>query len=217
MLSFRDRQVNSSRPVHLTEEMSYNNEAFTGEYETSRSAGLHGRQGLYIRKLSVPLPPSGFSGSEQRESSSRPLNDLLPILEMPEPLHGDLTASLQSNGRTRDKTSGKDATVKDKMLERVREGTETRTECFPTIKKEQHAERERTDGTSAAAASLVQGDAGGKPNTDKPRDENIKTNHIKKAKVTVRDADNPYRAILAVICVSDEDNTSTEDELQESF
>ncbi|XP_071389345.1 cadherin-related family member 5 [Centroberyx affinis] len=196
--------VNSSQPEYLMEEMSYNNEAFTGEYEPPRSGSLHGRQGVYTRKQS--LPPS-FPNSEQ-ESSSGPLSDLLRVPAKSAPQPRDFTPSLQYKGQMPVAASSTGAAVKDKMLESVKEETQIGTECFPTVKEGLHSVLGRTEVLSTDVGAMVQGDGKGRLNIVKF--QGMKGNQKREAKDTKRDVENPYSSMHAVICVSDDD-TSSED------
>ncbi|XP_071358635.1 cadherin-related family member 5 isoform X2 [Trachinotus anak] len=54
--------VSSSRPVYSLDDSSYNTRAFSHHCESSsRSESLHGRQGVYTRRLSLLHPPSSSS------------------------------------------------------------------------------------------------------------------------------------------------------------
>lgn len=64
-----DKQVSSSRPVFSLEDPSYNTRAFSQNFaSSSQSESLHGRQGVYTRRLSLLYPPSSSSNpmSEQQ-------------------------------------------------------------------------------------------------------------------------------------------------------
>ncbi|XP_070997411.1 cadherin-related family member 5 isoform X1 [Oncorhynchus clarkii lewisi] len=107
--------VNSGRPmIPLVEEVSYQNEGFSIDYEASGGSGsLFGRHGVYTRKQSLIPPPPRCHSSHPDCGSGTVTGDMLPILAAPEPLVKDLTAALISNSRKGDNTISTGAVTKD--------------------------------------------------------------------------------------------------------
>ncbi|XP_035604511.2 cadherin-related family member 5-like isoform X2 [Oncorhynchus keta] len=107
--------VNSGRPmIPLVEEVSYQNEGFSIDYEASGGSGsLFGRHGVYTRKQSLIPPPPRCHSSHPDCGSGTVTGDTLPILVTPEPLVKDLTTALISNSRKGDNTISTGAVTKD--------------------------------------------------------------------------------------------------------
>ncbi|CDQ64451.1 unnamed protein product [Oncorhynchus mykiss] len=100
--------------IPLVEEVSYQNEGFSIDYEASGGSGsLFGRHGVYTRKQSLIPPPPRCHSSHLDCGSGTVTGDMLPILATPEPLVKDLTAALISNSRKGDNTISTGAVTKD--------------------------------------------------------------------------------------------------------
>ncbi|XP_056132691.1 cadherin-related family member 5 [Lampris incognitus] len=142
--------VSSGQPEYLTEEMSYSNEAFIGEYVSSRSGSLHGRHGVYTRKQSLPAALLHPPGRDER-GGSRPSGGALhfPVMPEPPPLSRGSASSLQSRDVTSEEAGhSQGPVVKDAPLVGVREESEMETECSPAVKQESHSVQGQTEGTS---------------------------------------------------------------------
>lgn len=82
----RGQQVNSGRPISLIEDASYHNEAFI-DYEYS--------SGLYTKIDDAPPPATRTFESERPV----PLQDMLPILMLPEKTPVNIKSSALTNGK----------------------------------------------------------------------------------------------------------------------
>ncbi|XP_040008488.1 cadherin-related family member 5 [Xiphias gladius] len=69
-------EVSSSRPVFSLEDPSYNTRAFSQNFaSSSQSESLHGRQGVYTRRLSLLYPPSSSSSSNPMSEQQLQVSD----------------------------------------------------------------------------------------------------------------------------------------------
>ncbi|KAM6986273.1 cadherin-related family member 5 [Aplochiton taeniatus] len=194
------QMVNSSQPMPLGEEVSYQNDAFTGD-DASSSGGLHGRPGVYTRKQSLPLPPSRLYNSEQG-CSSRSTTGVLPLLVIPEPLPRQLTASLPSYCNTTDLTTSKKPGEKD-----VEQGKEMARGLYPVLEDETYSKRAPPKGLIVSTEE----DADENTNVKEIRNDTIHTGQITELRAIEQEAENPYTNLPTVIYDSDQEETPTED------
>ncbi|XP_038834301.1 cadherin-related family member 5 [Salvelinus namaycush] len=189
--------VNSGRPmIPLAEEVSYQNEGFSIDYEASGGSGsLLGRHGVYTRKQSLIPPPPRCHSSHPDCGSSTVTGDMLPILVMPEPLVKDLTPSLVSNGRKGDSTISTGAVTKDEKernkqrdMEKEEEMEwEKQWERAVGTKEKRNSEGERTDksrdvlGASSDTADVSEASED-QTNPEKPQSHRMKTHQIREPK-----------------------------------
>ncbi|XP_062339051.1 cadherin-related family member 5 isoform X1 [Osmerus eperlanus] len=109
--------VNSACPVPLVDEVSYHNEAFSGDHEPCTP-------GRYTRREEMAAPPRRSTSQEQNSSKggSRLLGNTLPILVIPEPLPRQSPTPITSNGgRTPGNIITTGVAKKDENLEEERQ------------------------------------------------------------------------------------------------
>ncbi|XP_031439279.1 cadherin-related family member 5 isoform X3 [Clupea harengus] len=111
--------VNSGRPVPLIEEFSYNNEAYHDNEADFNS--LCGKEGNYTIRDEISLrPPSIMQFRSREHKQSRKMNDMFPILVMPEP-----SSFILANGGAMEKALDKSASFSEGTYGRDREDSLT--------------------------------------------------------------------------------------------
>ncbi|XP_016096182.1 cadherin-related family member 5-like isoform X1 [Sinocyclocheilus grahami] len=185
------QQVNSGRPISLIEDASYHNEAFIDHEYPS---------GLYT-KTDDMLPPPIRAYESDRPT---PLQDMLPILVLPEITPTNISSSALING----KACGKSVSFKDDA--RIADETFPKNEGQIVVVCNQMETREDTltpvvqqnTFTIATAENPAEKVDICCPNPSvRPRDEHIFT----QANEADEDDNDPYKNMASVIYSSDED------------
>uniref|UniRef100_A0A8C1XSA9 Cadherin domain-containing protein n=1 Tax=Cyprinus carpio TaxID=7962 RepID=A0A8C1XSA9_CYPCA len=188
--------VNSGRPISLIEDASYHNEAFIDHEYPS---------GLYT-KTDDMLPPSIRAYESDRPT---PLQDMLPILVLPEITPTNLSSSALINGKACGKSVSfkADAGIADETLPKnegqivvVCNQMETRADTLTPVMQQNTF----TIATAENPAEMLDICC---PNPSvRPRDECIFT----QVNEDDEDDNDPYKNMASVIYSSDEDNGDDE-------
>ncbi|XP_028809643.1 cadherin-related family member 5 isoform X2 [Denticeps clupeoides] len=220
------QMVNSGRPMPLIEDVSYHNEAFTDNESLDI---LHGKQGVYTKKedLAVPPPPS-------ETLRNKNICDMLPILIIPEPVPKDTALPFLSNGKGLEMSLSKRSSLNEGTSQRNKDvvlGTES-----ITIKEEAQmlVDRRESKGDVLIAPSqgvrvtikaevMEKGQLDDGPDPEKRQSDDATANSSGGRRQSYKDsaADedkdeeeivNPYRSIFPVLYISDDEDSTEEDE-----